>query len=392
MAVDLGKQKPKLHRQLAMAGPWPMAVAFLADGKLAAGDQDGRILIWDMAAAPSSPVAGSKSQSAPSSTPIRMLVGHTNGVSRLCASPDGRRLYSASLDHSIRVWNLDSATTGEAETIVEPQSEQDKKAKKPEPTVKVPTQEADKVLAGHGDWVSALALSADGKRLISGDYGARVIVWDAATGAEVVRWSGLPWNWIFAVALTSDGGTALVSESRYKRDDFDVPAAAVRLWDATTGKEKLDLLKVQFPKYDPQAASYEASQTWRKYVSHGIIAAAFSPDDKTVALAVAGENDKGTAHLHDVATGKLLRDLGSHQYGMTDVAFSADGRYVLTTGRDTCLRVTNVADGKEALQLGAPRGGQFKDWFSACARSADERYLAAADIAGWVQVWATDAK
>ena len=128
MAVDLGKQKPKLHRQLAMAGPWPMAVAFLADGKLAAGDQDGRILIWDMAAAPSSPVAGSKSQSAPSSTPIRMLVGHTNGVSRLCASPDGRRLYSASLDHSIRVWNLDSATTGEAETIVEPQSEQDKKA------------------------------------------------------------------------------------------------------------------------------------------------------------------------------------------------------------------------------------------------------------------------
>jgi len=35
----------------------------------------------------------------------------------------------------------------------------------------------------------------------------------------------------------------------------------------------------------------------------------------------------------------------------------------------------------------SPRGGQFKDWFSAVAFSPDERFIAATDIAGQVQVW-----
>jgi WD40 repeat protein len=72
------------------------------------------------------------------------------------------------------------------------------------------------------------------------------------------------------------------------------------------------------------------------------------------------------------------------------VAFSADGKYVLSTGRDTALRITAVSDGKEAAQLGAPRGGQFKDWLSGLALSADERWIAATDIAGLVHVWACE--
>jgi hypothetical protein len=46
-----------------------------------------------------------------------------------------------------------------------------------------------------------------------------------------------------------------------------------------------------------------------------------------------------------------------------------------------------VEDGKEVAVLGAPRGGQFKDWISAIALSPDESHLAAADIAGHVAVW-----
>jgi len=69
------------------------------------------------------------------------------------------------------------------------------------------------------------------------------------------------------------------------------------------------------------------------------------------------------------------------------VRFSADSKYLLSAGRDTCVRVCQVADGKEVAVLGTPRGGQFKDWFSAIALSPDERTLAAADIAGMIQVW-----
>ncbi len=39
--------------------------------------------------------------------------------------------------------------------------------------------------------------------------------------------------------------------------------------------------------------------------------------------------------------------------------------------------------------LGRPRGGQFKDWFHAVAVSPDGRWIAAADMAGQVQVWAS---
>jgi WD40 repeat protein len=322
--------------------------------------------------------------------PERLLVGHDNAISRLVASPDGKRLYSASLDRTIRVWDVSSSAkeldAGEQDLIVD--SETRERATKP--GVRVPARKALHVWTGHDDWISALALSGDGKRLISGDYGSRVIVRNTADGTEVARWSGRAWNWIVAAALTSDGKTALVSEHRYKRDDFDVPAAALRLWNVDEKRETLDLLKVQFPKYDPAANSYDGAQVWRKFIASGLVAAAISPDGKTLALAQGGETEKGIVHLLNTADGKLVRDVAGHQSGATDVAFSADGKYVLSTGRDTVLRITAVADGKEALQLGTSRGGQFKDWFSALAVSADERYLAAADIAGLVHVWSCE--
>src|SRR5207247_806024 len=51
------------------------------------------------------------------------------------------------------------------------------------------------------------------------------------------------------------------------------------------------------------------------------------------------------------------------------------------------LRICQVEDGKEVAHLGTPRGGQFKDWFSAVAVSPDSQTLAATDIAGLVHVW-----
>ncbi len=243
------------------------------------------------------------------------------------------------------------------------------------------------VLKSHTDWVSALAVSRDGTQLISGDYRSQVIVWDIASHTTKQQWHGLAWNWIVALAFTPDAKSAFVSETRYKRDDFDVPAAALRLWNLADAQVKLDLLKAQFPKYDPQAASYDASQVWRKFVAAGLVAVDVSPDGKLLAAGQGGETDKGTIHLLDSSNGKLLRSVASHQYGVTDLRFTSDGRHLISVGRDTTLRVTAVEDGKERLALNSPRGGQFKDWLSALSVSADERRLAAADIAGLVHVW-----
>ncbi|MCA9224802.1 MAG: hypothetical protein KDA47_04290, partial [Planctomycetales bacterium] len=82
-----------------------------------------------------------------------------------------------------------------------------------------------------------------------------------------------------------------------------------------------------------------------------------------------------------------IREISGHRYGVTDVKFSADGNYDLSTGRDTMLLICEVSDGKEVAALGKSRGGQFKDWLYALAISPDQNWVAATDIAGLVHVW-----
>ena len=387
---------PKLLWQLTFEGAWPTAVAFLGGNrKLAAANQDGQIFVWDLPEEPPTfePDKKNSERKAPNHWPVRRLDGHTNGVTRLIATEGGQTLVSASLDHSIRLWRPNDAATGTADAVLDlgERKSRAKREKQDElltaPGVAVETQSSVHTLAGHDDWVLSLGMSSDSRRLISGDVAARVIVWDLAERREIVRWSGHAWNWIVATALSANGETALVSEYRYKRDDFDIPAAALRTYDAATGNEKLDILKTMFPKLKPGETSYGGAQVWRKFMAQGLVAADISPDGSLAALAQGGETDTGKIQLVETATGKLAREVSGHQYGATDVKFSADGKLVLSTGRDTTLRICQVEDGKEVAALGSPRGGQFKDWLSALAISPDESTVAAADIAGMVHVW-----
>lgn len=391
-------QQPRLLWQLTFEGAWPTALTFLDHGRrLAAGNQQGELYVWELPETPPefSPSKGSERR-APDHPPRRRLDGHENGISRLVAADQGLTLVSASLDHTLRVWRPADPATGSAEAVLDRNTRQSqaKRERREElltaPGVPVETMGPVAVLPGHQDWVLSLASDAAGRRLISGDMAAQVIVWDLAERRELTRWRGLPWNWIEAVALTPDGQTAVVSEHRYKRDDFDIPAAAVRVYEATSGQEKLDILKTLFPKYRTDDNSYGGGQVWRKFVAQGLVAAAISPAGDLVALGQGGETDTGKVHLVELATGQVRREVSGHQYGVTDVRFSSDGRYVLSTGRDTTLRICQVEDGKEVAALGTPRGGQFKDWLSALAIAPDQRTVAATDIAGLIHVWSLE--
>jgi WD40 repeat protein len=387
--------KPKLRYQLVFEGSWPTSVAFLGSGRrLAAGNQLGNLFVWDLPEKPPEFKADVKSdRKAPNVWPARRLDGHTNEIGRLVVTPDGKHLASASFDRSVRLWPTAGAAAGKAEVVLDEDTRKrearrsGKKEPSKAPGVTVETQTACAILGGHKDWVYALGVSHDGMRLISGDATSNVITWDVATRKPVGRWAGHSWNWIVAASLSPDGKRALVSENRYKRDDFDVPAPALKIWDVVTGKETLDLLKVQFPKFNTKDRTYGGSQLWRKFVQAGLIATAYSPDGKLVAAAQGGETDAGKVHVLDATTGKLVRDVSGHKEGVTDVLFSPDGKHLISAGRDTTVRVCEVATGKEVAVLGSPRGGQFKDWFAAVALSPDERFLAAADIAGLVHVW-----
>ena len=391
---------PKLAWQLTFEGAWPTSVAFLGSGRrLAAANELGQIVVWDLPEEPPELSADrppmAVERQAPDHPPRRALVGHENGVTALVATADGRQLVSASLDRSSRIWDVDAPASGTAQVVLDAESRKvaaertGNEAELTAPGAPVETIAAAHVLAGHDDWILTLGMSRDERRLITGDAASRVIVWDFAERRELARWSGYPWNWVVAATLSRDGERALVSEYRYKRDDFDLPAPAVRLYDQG-GSVALDVLREQFPDYKPHSTTYGDAQVWSAFTGQGLIAADFSPDGSLVALGQGGEVEMGKVHLVDTTTGKLVRDVGGHQNGVTAVRFSAGGEYLLSTGRDTTLRICRVSDGEEVAALGEPRGGQFKDWFTALAVSPDEMWLAAADLAGLVHIWRLD--
>lgn len=372
-----------------------MAVAFLgSDRRIAAGDREGRLLIWELPEASEAPALEQQQKTLGAApVPKLSLVGHTNGISRLATTPDGKTLISASFDRTIRFWDVSAAPIGSVELVVDHElrdaiaKKSGKKVDDETPATKVESLAPTHTFEGHKDWIDSLSLSADGRCLLTGDQSSLVIAWDVAARKERSRWSGHPWNWIVATALTSDGETAVVSEYRYKRDDFDIPCPALKRYHVTDGDEQLDLLKVQFPKLNPKETTYGSAQVWRKFVANGLIALDISPDGKLVAAAQGGEVENGQVHLLEMETGKLVKTISGHQSGATDVKFSADGKFVLSAGRDTVIRICQVEDGKEVAQLGKPRGGQFKDWISSFALSPDQRTVAATDIGGWVHVW-----
>src|SRR3954467_14530460 len=94
--------KAKLRFQLTFEGSWPTSVAFLGSGrKVAAGNQLGQIFVWDLPEKPPEFKAVPKAdRQAPNVSPTRRLDGHTNEISRLVVTPDGKTLASASLDRS----------------------------------------------------------------------------------------------------------------------------------------------------------------------------------------------------------------------------------------------------------------------------------------------------
>jgi WD40 repeat protein len=391
--------KPAWKLPFDITGQWPMAVALLGSHqKVAAANQDGTILIWEL---PEKPVAtkikldnGKEEDGFETPPPARRLVGHTNGVTRLVAVPGGQTLVSASRDRTLRIWNLTATTVGESEIVLDSEQRQQRaryasKDKKEEilsmPGQKMVIQTDAVVLAGHQDWINALAISADGKLIISGDDSGLVIVWDVASQKEISRWKVPGVAWIVAAALSDNGETALISQYRRKGGDWNNHPAGLRLYNVADGALKLDILATNYPK--EKSPPYQYQYEYHKFIAEGLVAVAFSPDGLHVACGQGGEGGEGKVHILETATGKPLRTIGGHQYGMTDLAFSRDGKLLFTAGRDTMFRILQVEDGKEVAKIGKPRGGQFTDWLSAVSLSPDERWLAAADISGHVQLW-----
>jgi WD40 repeat protein/serine/threonine protein kinase len=313
-------------------------LAFSPDGRtLSSASYDGTVGIWDLAARPSPAV----------------LRGHTGTINSVSFSPDGKLLASRSLDQTIKLW--DPVTGQERGTL--PVSCGSVQALTFSPDSKmlatgnldstvrlwdVVTRKELAILKGHMKEVASLAFSPDGRTLASGGFDGTVRLWDLGTRKTRAIFQHphvQVWGVAFAPdgkTLASSGGTAVIlwdPATGQKRGglagstlvsvcfspDSKLVAtgswqgAAIRLWEASTGKEL-----VQFRGHTGA-------------VCHVV----FTRDGKTV---VSGSVD-ATVKFWDVATRQDRFTLKGHEAKVTALAFSPDGTMLATGSEDKTVRL-----------------------------------------------------
>ena len=171
-------------------------------------------------------------------------------------------------------------------------------------------------LAGHGGPVRSLAISPDGKHVLSGSFDTAAIRWSLAQGSaeQVLRFHADAVN---AVLFLKDGRMATAGAD-----------AKIALW--TAGRQQPD-------------------QVLEGHTAP-IVALAVSPDGATLASAAWD----GTARLWPLGAG-TGRVLQGHTQNVNGVAFTPDGKSVVSVGYDLTLRIWPLADGPaDIVTLPAP--------------------------------------
>ncbi|MHC4560307.1 MAG: protein kinase domain-containing protein, partial [Planctomycetota bacterium] len=255
------------------------------------------------------------------------LRGHRDVVWSVAISPDGRYIVSGSWDETIKIW--DAATGHELRTI-----------------------------KGHNGSVNSVAFSPDGRRIISGGGGdSQIKVWDAKTGSELLSVEDEHEEGITAVAFSPDGKQFISGGYGNK----------VKLWDSTTGSE-LATLATTFAGYERGIASLTYRPDGKQIIVGGwdtvrildvakrtevmtIDAwgyASISPDGNRIVTANCSEK---VIKVWDATSGKEILTLCGHGRRVRTVAFSGDGKRIVSSAQDNIIKVWDAETGAELLTL-----------------------------------------
>jgi WD40 repeat protein len=337
-------------------------VVFLPDSKrVLSSSEDSTLILWDVATA----------------KPIRSFKKHANEVKGVALRPFRNLFISACADATLMLWDLDCAT--------------------PTPqTCDQPVRVFEKGNNGHSQEINQVAITSDGKQALSTSADTSLVLWDIATGQPIRRFeadengletrgvailpgdrlalsSGLDpelklWDLatgqvirrfkghtrpVYDVAVSSDGTRALSGS-----DDN-----TMILWDIATGMPITTfyghggyIREVVFSKDGRQALSCSGDATIRLWDLENaaelrrldgqapIQSMALSPDERYVL----GGSSSGTAKLWDAQTGQAIKSFPWHARAIKSVAFSPDGKYLLTGGdkHDGTVILSDLASGQ----------------------------------------------
>jgi WD40 repeat protein/serine/threonine protein kinase len=216
-------------------------------------------------------------------------------------------------------------------------------------------------LRGHEAALGPVAFSPDGKRIVSGSRDKTIKVWDTATGTELMTLRGHK-SYVYSVVFSPDGERILSASHD----------GSVRVWDSTTGAELMMLhgheIAANSAVYSPNGKRIVSAGGWDGKIKvwdavtgtemmtlehgSGVWSLGISPDGVRV---VSGGED-GIVKVWDTTDGTEVLALRGHQGEMSSVSFSPDGKRILSASWDNTIRLWDASTGVELMLLRGHEG------------------------------------
>ncbi|KAG2749528.1 WD40 repeat-like protein [Suillus brevipes Sb2] len=259
--------------------------------------------------------------------------GHTGNVWGAIHLPGGQRIITCSRDGSLRVWNMKSGK-----------------------------QIGDDWRDGDSP-VWSIALSPDGKKVVSGSEDGAVRLWDIDTCKVVEVWAGQYTRAVWSVCWSRDGRRVLSGS-------YDGTA---RQWEIESGETMPEPI-------ENILASIETGDEC-------VYAVVYSPD--TTLIATGGPDGRDDSEypikIWDAKTGKLVATLKGHTDDVWCLAWTKDGKTLISGSWDSSIRTWNTTKWKQTAVL-----DEHTSPVNAIAISPNDRILASVSDDKTARLWNLD--
>ena len=297
------------------------AVAFSPDGqRLLTGGTDGIIM----------------HREAVTTKVITTFLGHDQKITSLAFVPDGQSFVSSSNSLPAKLWN---STTGEL--------------------VKTFPNTSDALSGNLKNLIKQVAISPNGKYLMTVHQGNIVFIWDITTSKRKFEQPFGHKTDITSVAFSPD--------SQYFLTGSGGKEGVAKLWDLTTGTKKLTItgskkpiIALTFKEEGKAILITRTDKITRHDVENGQLLGGgklamettaktiFSPNGKYLLTSKENEN---FVVIKSVASKKIIGRFKGHNAPITAFAFSPNSQFVLTGGADKLAKLWKIERGPKAKTI-----------------------------------------